>query len=125
MSRVLVIDDDSAMRRAIRHILEAAGYTVAEAVHGRAGVTSMQADPPNLVITDIFMPEQEGIETIRTLRALSPETRIIAVSGDGYIGSLSVLEMARMFGAHQVIKKPFRKDELLRLVEEALADDGR
>jgi len=117
---ILVIDDDAAVRTAIRRVLESAGHTALEAPDGRAGLLALRNHGPELVITDILMPEKEGIETIREVRATAPTVKIIAASGDRMAGGPSVLDMALMLGAHRVIQKPFRRDELLGLVERLL-----
>src|SRR4051812_21413507 len=79
--RVLVIDDDSGMRKMMHRMIAEAGHEVSEAADGHAGLKTFQAQPADVVVTDIIMPDQEGIETIRKLRALAPQLRIVAVSG--------------------------------------------
>jgi CheY-like chemotaxis protein len=115
--RVLVIDDEPALREVIRRMLEPAGHEVAEAENGRVGVQIFQAAPFDVVVTDVIMPGQEGIETIGELRKLSKHVRIVAMSGGG-IKDLDVLALARRLGADATLPKPFRKSDLLSCVEE-------
>ncbi|MEO5338370.1 MAG: response regulator [Magnetospirillum sp. WYHS-4] len=106
MARILVIDDDPRIRLLIRRILEGDGHAVEEAGNGSAGVDKQCVTPFDLVITDIVMPDQEGVETIRVLKRRFPALPIVAMSGGGG-GSLDYLEMARKMGASAVLAKPF------------------
>jgi CheY-like chemotaxis protein len=121
MASVLVIDDDAVTRTVVRAILESADHTVSEASDGHAGLAAYYLNPPDLVITDILMPGKDGIETIRELRVINPEIKIIALSGDVPFDGPSILKAAHLFGANEVLEKPFRNDELVRLVEDVLA----
>lgn len=114
--RVLVIDDESALREVIRRMLESAGHQVVEAQNGRMGIQAFQAAPFDVVLTDIIMPEQEGMETIAQMRKLNERVRIVAMSGGG-IKDLDVLLVARRLGADATLPKPFRRDNLLACVE--------
>lgn len=120
MKRILVIEDDDSVRKLIRRILEGAGYTVLEAPDGVQGVQVYREQRPDLVLTDIFMPGKEGLETILELGLLDPEVRIIAVSGGGNMGILNPLPMAAKLGALRTLSKPFSGKELVDLVEEIL-----
>lgn len=121
MATILVIDDDTQMRRMMNRVLSQAGHTVHEAANGRLGIDSFRTHHPSVVVTDILMPEQEGIETIRTIRREAEETRIIAVSGGGYSHNMLFLDMARQLGADLALAKPFRAAELLDAVTRLLA----
>ena len=127
MARVLVIDDDEEMRRAMCEVLSRAGYVTVEAADGRAGLTRNREHPADVVITDIFMPEKEGIETILAIRHEFPEARIIAISGGGDGSRFSYLSYARELGATRTLAKPFSTSELLGAIEEILGaqDNGR
>lgn len=114
--RVLVIDDEPGLRQVIRRMLEPAGHEVVEAENGRAGAQALHAVPFDVVLTDIIMPEQEGMETIGEMRKLNKTVRIVAMSGGG-IKDLDVLLLARRLGADATLAKPFRKDDLLACVE--------
>lgn len=120
MKRILVIDDDDQVRAMIRQMLEKAGYSVMEAQDGEVGMKLHRHNPADLIITDIFMPEKEGLETIRELRRDFPEVKIIAISGGGMTGALSYLSLAKGFGALRTIAKPFDRQELLATVKEIL-----
>lgn len=112
MARILLIDDDNLVRMAISAVLEGAGHEVVQAPNGRVGTAAYARSAFDLVITDILMPEQEGIETIRILRHANPSVKILAISGGGRIGSQDFLLLAEMLGAAATLKKPFDPDEL-------------
>lgn len=120
MARVLVIDDDPQVRGFLRNLLSREGYEVDEAGDGSEGLKHFRATPSDIVITDIIMPEREGIETITELRRLSPGISIIAISGGGRIGPESYLPLAREMGAARTFAKPLDKNELLAAVRELL-----
>lgn len=116
MAKVLVIDDEADFREVVRFILEFEGHEVLEAKDGEAGIDVFRKSNPDLVITDIFMPGKDGLETIMELRALSPYVKIIAMSATGTVRDDLYLNFARKFGARAVIEKPFMASELLALV---------
>src|SRR6266481_7900313 len=120
MANVLVIDDDPVTRTVVCAVLESAGHTVSEADNGHDGLAMFYANSPDLVITDILMPGKDGIETIRELRSTNPEIKIIALSGDVRFDGPSILKAAHLFGANQVLEKPFPNGALARLVEDVL-----
>lgn len=123
MAQILVIDDDPAIRETLCRVLCREGHSAVEAVDGRVGVERLKEQPADLVITDILMPEQEGLETIMMLRRDYPEVRIIAISGGGRHGFLDILKYAQQFGAAYTLVKPFTPDELLKTVQRALLDE--
>ena len=114
--KILVIDDEDLVRRTVTKILRSDGHEVVCAANGMAGMSLFRAERPDVVITDIIMPEQEGIETILSIRREHPGVRIIVISGGGQIGDTEVLKMARLLGADEVIAKPFRAKDLLSRV---------
>jgi len=116
--RILVVDDEPGVRHVLRSLLEAAGYEVVEAAHGGEALTLVRAGGIDLVLTDLVMPEQEGIETIRALRLESPEVRVIAMSG-AFGGDF--LRIAGLVGAHATIPKPLDPARLLGQVRAVLA----
>lgn len=122
MSNILVIDDELAVRLSVRMILERSGHRILEAPEGRIGLSQITAENSvDLVITDIIMPNQEGIETIRTLRKRYPDLKIIAMSGGGRSFNNSYLDMSTKLGANAAIAKPFTSSELTTFVEHMLA----
>ena len=121
MATILVIDDDDAMRRLILRVLAVKGHVLLEAENGQQGIKLLEEQQPDLIITDILMPRKEGIETIREVLDRSPATRIIAISGGGGSQNLMFLDMARTFGAHASLAKPFRAEELIETVERVLS----
>ncbi len=122
MANILIVDDDSQIRSLFRRILEAEGYEVSEAADGKEGAQRFRDWPPDLVLMDIFMPEQEGLETIRELRWDFPDVKIIAISGGGMSGRMEPLEVAEKFGAALSLKKPISREQLLESVRAVLAD---
>lgn len=116
MARILIIDDDELMRTVIRRTLEKAGHDVFEAGDGEEGLAAQRKISADLVITDIVMPVKEGIETIRALRELSPDLRIIAISGHGRFGKADYLWAARDFGADYTFEKPIEWQVLVAAV---------
>ena len=121
MARILVIDDDADMRALLEQTLKSAGHEVALAADGRKGVEQYRTKPADLVITDIFMPNQEGLETIMELRRSFPEVAIVAMSGR-VPGTM--LSIAQKLGAVEVLQKPFVAEELLLAVARALRKDS-
>ena len=106
-------------------MLQAAGYDVICAPDGRHGIVLFDLLRPELVITDIVMPEKDGIEVILHVRERAPSTGVVAISGDGFRGNTGILSYATKLGADKVLAKPFRGDELLAAVNEALISAGR
>jgi CheY-like chemotaxis protein len=121
--RILVIDDEDLIRELVKEMLEAEGYVVSTAANGKEGVRVFRKELPDLIITDIFMPEMEGLETIRELQRVSPNVKIIAISGGGEKGMLSFLSHAKRFGALRALEKPFSRLELITTVGELLAEE--
>lgn len=119
--KILVIDDDALVRRTLLKMLRFGGHDTLEADNGVTGLELFRKEMPDIVVTDIIMPEQEGIETIVTIRRERPEAKIIAISGGGRMADIELLRMARLLGADDVIAKPFRAEELRRRVR-ALAE---
>jgi DNA-binding response OmpR family regulator len=115
--KILVIDDDDLICCTLARILSTQGHEVATASDGRRGMAAFRRVPPDLVITDIIMPEQEGIETIRQMRRERPQTKIVAISGAAGPDGFDILAMARRLGADDVLAKPFGAAELLGSVQ--------
>jgi len=123
MARIIVIDDNDAARGTMRRVLEKAGHQVLEASDGDAGLKLLAEIGVTLVITDIFMPGQDGIVTLRRIRKEFPGVRVIAVSGGDATGRIDLRKDAELLGAAQTLRKPFSPEELRRAVEETLALD--
>jgi DNA-binding response OmpR family regulator len=119
MPHILVIDDEASVRAFIRQALEDAGYRISEAPDGEQGLLMLHNTLVDLVVTDIFMPHKEGIETIRTVRQQFPQIKILAISGGGS-RRMEVLPSALQFGAHYTLTKPFTPEELLAAVNTTL-----
>jgi len=107
MANILVIDDEAGLRTMVRDTLEPLGHTIVEASNGLLGVQKYREAPFDLVITDIIMPDQEGIETIQQIRKLNPAQPVIVMSGGGRTKTGEFLQIARNVGADRVLKKPF------------------
>ncbi len=119
---ILVIDDEAQLRGMMRQMLENEGYVVTEAQNGEEGIRMYRQNPADIIITDIVMPEKEGIETIRELRRDFPDVKIIAVSGGGRIDPKEYLHLALKIGAAQTLKKPFKRNELLEAIRDVLGN---
>ena len=120
MARILIIDDDSAVLEILEEILKIEGHETFTACDGQEGMKLCHKQQPDLVITDIIMPEKEGIETILEIRRYYPEIKIIAISGGGRIDAENYLKIAKAFGAVQVFTKPLKREQLLKAVDEIL-----
>ncbi len=121
--KILIIDDDNQMRQLLRNVMEWANYEVSEAENGRAGINIQREFNANVVITDLIMPEQEGLETISILKQQFPEVKIVAISGGGRIGPEAYLPTAKEFGADKVFSKPFDVKDLVETVKDLLNDE--
>ena len=121
MPRVLVVDDDPDLRKTIRMALEAHGFQVAVASDGEEALARQRERPAEVMITDLFMPTRDGIETIVEFRRRFPKTRIIAMSGGGRRLRHDSLALAAEFGAERTFRKPCDPGALLAAVRELLA----
>jgi len=121
MARIIVIDDEPGICRIACAVLEAAGHTVVAYPDGRGGIAHIKKDPPDLLVTDLFMPEMEGLETIRLARDLQSQLPIIAISGVYFEGG-DYLEIAEKLGALATLRKPFLPGDLVDLVARLLAE---
>ena len=120
MAKVLVIDDEPDIRGIICRVLEAAGHDVTAFANGGGAIDHVRQEPADLLITDLFMPEVEGIETIREIHRLRADMPIIAISGVDFEGG-DYLSVARKFGASETLKKPFWPADLIELVSRVLS----
>ena len=120
--RVLVIDDEDSVRAMVEAALSHAGYTVLCAENGAEGLKVLDSQKFDLVITDILMPEKEGVETIVEIRQKTPDLRIIAMSGGGRVHNMEPLKIAGGIGADVLLPKPFDLAKLLGVVKSVLLD---
>jgi CheY-like chemotaxis protein len=124
MPRILIIDDDTQFRLMLRRLLEKEGYEVVEAADGRIGIEMFRLFPSDVVITDIIMPEKEGVETIVSLRKEHPDLKIIAISGGGRNAPGDYLLLAHKLGARVTMEKPLDRTRLLVVLKEMIAEPG-
>jgi two-component system response regulator MprA len=114
---VLVVDDDASLRDAMSRALRARGYAVNEAVDGKQALRMLQADPPDVIVTDVLMPNRDGIELLTGAKTSHPAVRILVITGRRRIGELDLLELAVGLGADETLAKPFSTDDLIAKVE--------
>jgi DNA-binding response OmpR family regulator len=120
LASILIIDDEDLFRSMLKNMLETEGYDVLEASDGGQGVQIFGETHPDLVITDIVMPDQEGIQTILEIRQKDNRVPIIAVSGSGQLGSTDYLVAAEALGAIRTFSKPFEREEMISAIREVL-----
>ena len=121
MARILIIDDDVRVLETYCLILKHAGYEVAVTVDGEKGIKAFRGIIPDLIITDIIMPEKDGLEIIRELKRDFPDVKIIAISGGDKVGPGNYLKMAKNLGALCILTKPIEQKELLAAVQKCLS----
>jgi DNA-binding NtrC family response regulator len=119
MPRILIIDDDGAVRATLRTLLQRAGYDTLEASDGREG--GKMLDNVDVVITDLLMPEVDGVDLIGMMRKEGRTLPVIAMSGGGRVDPRSYLEVAKALGAFAALSKPFDLEEMLETVRRAVA----
>ncbi|UCE52904.1 MAG: response regulator [Desulfobacterales bacterium] len=120
MQRVLVIDDEPQIRSLLRLILEREGFEVEEATDGIAGIKIYRQNPVDLIISDLIMPNKDGIGMIIELKKEFPDVKIIAMSGGGLNKPEGYLEGAKKLGAQRTLTKPIDRDKLLRAIKDIL-----
>lgn len=116
-AKILVVDDDPAVREVVRTMLESADYDVAVAANGKEALAALKVSKYDVIITDLVMPEQEGIETIKVVRREYPEAKVIAMSG-AFGGDY--LRIAGYLGAHGTLAKPLSLSSVLTTVADAM-----
>ena len=122
MPRIVVIDDEQPIREMLRQYLSGKGFEVLTASNGEEGLKIVSKQSVDLVITDLIMPDKEGLETIIELKSMWPEAKVIAISGGGINKPEDYLETARTLGAAEVLAKPFNNSDLLRAVRKVIGD---
>ena len=121
MARILVVDDDHALRGAIARYLRTLGHHVDEAPDGRHAIAAIRESAVDLVLTDVNMPDMDGIEVLKAVKDHDRDVPVIVISGGGVIPSQILLGNAHLLGAYATLDKPFDLDELRAAVESALA----
>ena len=117
MKRILLVDDEANLRKALKRVLEMEGFEVIEAIDGKEAIMAFKKNTIDLMITDIIMPDQEGLEIIAELKRKYKDLKIIAMSGGGKMGPSNYLEMAKKFGANLTLAKPFPPEKLLEAIK--------
>lgn len=117
----MVIDDDEVVRMALTLLLEKAGHEVVAADDGRKGMALFKMNPTDVVLTDIYMPNQEGLATIMALRSAYPAVKVVAISGGGANARLDVLPVAEALGADRALRKPVNPKDLIAMIDELTA----
>ena len=120
MSRILVIDDETLIRSTVVTLLTREGFSVEEASDGQAGIAMAHKNPPDVVITDIFMPNRDGIEVVMELKRSCPRTKIIAMTGGGQMRMMEISSAAKFLGADHILHKPFERESLLSAMNAVL-----
>lgn len=120
MASLLIIDDDFEVREMLRQMFERCGHEVVAAHNGGAAIMILNEKPVDLIITDIIMPEKEGVETITEIKRDFPNIKIIAISGGGLLGPDVYLEIAKTVGAERTFTKPVERNKLLKAIEDLL-----
>ena len=121
MNSVLVIDDSIEMRELLQEMIKVLGYAVRAAAGGAQGVAAYREEPADVVILDRFMPDKDGLETLRELRQLDPAVRVIAMTGGGDFHNVGILKPASLMGASRLLFKPITMAELRKAIEAVLA----
>ncbi|VGO22297.1 response regulator [Pontiella sulfatireligans] len=122
MALILIIDDDPVIQKLFSQFLAGKGYQTAQAANGKEGLRLMEERTPDLVITDILMPEMDGLEILMAIRSQRGDIPVIAISGGMRTAPINFLQHAKVFGARHVFEKPVPLDVLLKAVEELLQE---
>jgi len=123
MPGILIVEDDKELREMLKIALIRHKYTVLEAADGKEAITHFKPSITDLVITDLIMPDEDGLKVIMRLREIKPSLRVIAISGGGKAGPGSYLNLAKALGADAVFSKPFSVNELIAKIEMLLSDE--
>ncbi len=123
MPGILIVEDDNELREMLRLSLIRKRYTVIEAINGKDAISHFKPSIIDLVITDLIMPEEDGLKVIMKLRELKPDLKIIAISGGGKAGPGSYLKLAKALGADAVFSKPFSLNDLIAKIEGLLTNE--
>jgi len=124
MQKILLIDDDEQLRTALKLLLMRSGYEVSEACNGEEADKIYQQYSPDLVITDVLMPERDGLEVILGFRRKNRNVKILAISGGGRGAEFGCLEIAEKLGAQRSLEKPFSSEQFLETVRSIIGQEG-
>jgi CheY-like chemotaxis protein len=125
MSRILLVDDDDVLRKLLRLALVKQGHVVTEARNGKEALVLQRDEAVDLILTDLIMPEREGLETIEEFREKFPTVKIIAMSGGGRVSATDYLKIAKAMGAVGILAKPFSNDDMATAIVAALQPSGQ
>ena len=117
---ILVVDDDEMMRAFVKELLKVNNYKISEAANGKAGLKEFRDNTPDLVITDIIMPEMEGISFIRELRAHNKDIPIIAMTGNVHGRMEEFLDISSKLGADAILRKPIKSQEFIETINKLI-----
>ncbi len=121
MARILIVDDESELRMLLNRIFARQGHETVEAANGREALRHLETSPGfDVIVTDLFMPEMDGIETLRHIKTEWPDAKVIVISGGGDRTGLDMLPMAEKFGADRTFAKPFNPADLAQAVDDLL-----
>jgi len=123
MAKILIVDDEDSVRMMLKEMLKMSNHVVSEAKNGQEAIERYYAQPVDLIITDLVMPDKSGIDLIMELKEKFPNVRVLAISGGGGItGRFDYLPVAQLLGADFILEKPFQMKELYTKIETLLAD---
>jgi CheY-like chemotaxis protein len=123
MAGILIVEDDSDLREMLKDLLVRRKYTIIEASNGKEAISRFKPAVTDLVITDIIMPDEDGLKVIMKLREIKPEIKIIAISGGGKAGPGNYLNLAKALGADEIFSKPFSVNVLLSKIDSLLKSE--
>jgi CheY-like chemotaxis protein len=123
MPGILIVEDDKDLREMLKMSLIRRGFTVLEAENGKEAISHFKPLLTDLVVTDLIMPEEDGLKVVIKLRELKPSIKIIAISGGGKVGPGSYLNLAKALGADAIYSKPFSINDLILKIEQLLDNE--
>jgi CheY-like chemotaxis protein len=123
MPGILLVEDDKELREMLKMSLLRRSFTVLEAENGKDAITHFKPLITDLVVTDLIMPEEDGLKVVIKLRELKPSLKIIAISGGGKVGPGSYLNLAKALGADAIYSKPFSINDLILKIEQLLENE--
>jgi len=122
MAKICLIEDEAMIRETLNRILQKLGHEVVTCSDGAQGLIEITKNSYDIVLTDIIMPEVEGIEILQTVKKVSPTTKVIAMSGGGRVGNTDFLEIASSLGADAIIYKPVTKTDFMEALNKCLSE---